>query len=149
MAISQSIIPLISNAYINNRYEYIKKKLKEIIILSFIIGFTYSLLIYINPTFFLTTIYSTNKGSNYVRILAPFFILLYIQTPLTSILQSINLAKESMKATIYGVIIKTILMIILSFLKFGIYAFIYPMIINVVFVTIHNYIKIKKKLNSF
>lgn len=149
MAISQSIIPLISNAYINKRYNYIKKKVKEIILLSFIIGFIYSLVIYINPEFFLTTIYNTNKGINYVKILIPAFILLYIQTPLTSILQSINLANESMKATIYGVIIKTILMIILAFLKFGIYSFIYPMIINIIFVTIHNYIKINKKINSF
>ncbi|MBQ3475468.1 MAG: oligosaccharide flippase family protein [Bacilli bacterium] len=149
MAISQSIIPLISNAYINNRNNYIKKKVKEIIILSFTIGFIYSLLIYINPDFFLTTIYNTNKGANYIRILAPFFILLYIQTPLTSILQSINLAKESMKSTIYGIIIKIVLMIILSFLKFGIFAFIYPMIINIIFVTVHNYLKIKKELNSF
>ena len=81
--------------------------------------------------------------------MAPIFILLYIQTPLTSILQSINKAKESMKSTIEGIIIKTLLMIILSYLKFGILSFIIPMLVNIVYVTIHNYIVIKKEINSF
>lgn len=149
MAISQSIIPLISNAYTNKKYDYIKKKIKEILSISFIIGTIFTVIIMVNPNFFLNLVYDTTKGSNYIRLMAPFFILLYIQTPLTSILQSINMAKESMKSTIYGVIIKTILMIVLSFLKFGIYSFVIPLLVNIIFVTIHNYIVIKKKINSF
>ena len=149
MAISQSIIPLISKAYINKNYLYIKKKIKEIISLSFIIGLSYSLIILINPKFFLNLIYNTNKGINYIKIMAPLFILLYIQTPLTSILQSMNMSYESMKSTIYGFIIKLIIMIILSYLKFGIYSYIIPLLINIVFVTIHNYVIIKRKINSF
>ena len=149
MAISQSIIPVISNAYSNKRYNYIKKKIKEIILISFTIGFIYVTLILINPKLFLELIYNTSKGITYVRIMAPVFILLYIQGPLTSILQSINKAKESMKSTIYGTIIKITLMIVLSFLKFGIYAYIIPMLINIVFVTIRNYIDIKRTINPF
>ena len=149
LAISQSIIPLISKSYINKKYNYIKKKIKEILFISFIIGTIYILIIYFNPSLFLNLIYNTNKGSNYIKIMGPFFILLYIQTPLTSILQSINMSKESMKSTIYGFIIKIIFMIILSYLKFGIYSYIIPLIINIVFVTIHNYILIKRKINSF
>ena len=76
--------------------------------------------------------------------MAPLFILLYIQTPLTSILQSMNMSYESMKSTIYGFIIKLIIMIILSYLKFGIYSYIIPLLINIVFVTIHNYVIIKR-----
>ena len=149
MAISQSIIPLISNAFINKRYLYIKKKIKEIIFISFTIGFIYILIININPTFFLNLIYNTKKGSNYIRILSPFFLLLYIETPLTSILQSINLSKESMKTTIIGIIIKITLIFLLSNLKFGMFSFIIPMIINIIYVTIHNYIIIIKRINSF
>ena len=149
MAISQSIIPLISKAYINKNYLYIKKKIKEIISLSFIIGLSYSLIILINPKFFLNLIYNTNKGINYIKIMAPLFILLYIQTPLTSILQSMNMSYESMKSTIYGFIIKLIFMIMFSYLKFGIYSYIIPLLINIVFVTIHNYVIIKRKINSF
>ena len=94
-------------------------------------------------------IYNTTSGISYLKIMAPIFILLYIQTPLTSILQSINKSKESMKSTIEGIIIKTILMVIFSFMHLGIYAFIYPMLINIIYVTIHNFIVIKKTINSF
>lgn len=149
MAISQSIVPIISNAFINKKYQYIKKKIKEVILFSFIIGFSFVTIILLKPEFFLKLIYNTDKGINYIKIMAPIFILLYIQTPLTSILQSINKAKESMKATIEGIIIKLILMIIFSFLKFNMMAYIIPMLINIIFVTIHNYVVIKKTINSF
>lgn len=149
MALSQSIIPLISNAFVNKKYEYIKKKIKEIIFISSSIGILYVTIILLRPAFFMNLIYNTNEGIKYLKIMAPIFILLYIQSPLTSILQSINKAKESMKATIYGIIIKTILMVILSYLHFGIYSYIYPMLINIIFVTIHNYLSIKKSINSF
>lgn len=149
MAISQSIIPLISNAFINKKYDYIKRKIKEIIFLSFMIGFIYILILLINPTYFMKLIYNQTKGINYLKQMSFIFILLYIQGPLSSILQSINKAKEAMKITVIGVILKLLLTIILSFLHFGIYAYIYPMLINILFVTLLDYIVIKKNINSF
>lgn len=149
MAISQSIIPLISNAFINKKYDYIKRKIKEIIFLSFMIGFIYILILLINPTYFMKLIYNQTKGINYLKQMSFVFILLYIQGPLSSILQSINKAKEAMKITVIGVILKLLLTIILSFLHFGIYAYIYPMLINILFVTLLDYIVIKKNINSF
>ena len=149
MAISQSVIPIISNAYVNKKYIYIKNKIKEILFISFIMGFIYLFIIMLNPLYFLKLIYNTNKGIAYIKIMAPIFILLYIQSPLTSILQSINKSNESMKSTIEGTILKIITMIILSFLKLGMYAYIIPMLINIVYVTIHNLIVLKKEINSF
>ena len=149
MAISQSIIPLISNAFINKKYDYIKRKIKEIIFLSFMIGFIYILILLINPTYFMKLIYNQTKGINYLKQMSFIFILLYIQGPLSSILQSINKAKDAMKITIIGVLLKLLLTIILSFLHFGIYAYIYPMLINILFVTLLDYIVIKKNINSF
>lgn len=149
MAISQSIIPLISNAFINKKYDYIKRKIKEIIFLSFMIGFIYILILLINPTYFMKLIYNQTKGINYLKQMSFIFILLYIQGPLSSILQSINKAKDAMKITVIGVLLKLLLTIILSFLHFGIYAYIYPMLINILFVTLLDYIVIKKNINSF
>ena len=149
MAISQSLIPIISNAYVNKRYDYIKKKIKEIIFLSFMIGFSFVIIILLKPIYFLKLIYNTNKGINYLKVMGPFFIPLYIQSPLSSILQSINKAKDAMKATIEGIMIKTILMVILSFLKIGMWAYIIPILFNIVYVTIHNYVVIKKTTSSF
>ena len=77
------------------------------------------------------------------------FILLYIQSPLSSILQSINKAKEQMFITTIGVITKFILTIIFSYMHFGIYAYIYPMLLNIIFVTALDYIIIRKVLILF
>lgn len=147
MAISQSIIPLISRAYSNKKYKYIKRKIRDIILLSFLIGLIYIIIININPKYFMDLIYNTKLGTKYLKTMSPVFILLYIQGPLTSILQAINKAKESLKSTIEGIIIKTILMILLSYMHFGIYSLIYPILINIIYVTIHNYIVIKKSFN--
>ena len=149
MAISQSIIPLISNAFINKKYNYIKKKIKEIILLSFMIGFIYILILLINPSYFMKLIYNQNEGINYLKQMSIIFILLYIQSPLSSILQSINKAKEQMFITTIGVITKFILTIIFSYMHFGIYAYIYPMLLNIIFVTALDYIIIRKSINSF
>ena len=149
MAISQSIIPIISNAFYKKKYNYIKKKINEVLTLSLLIGIIYTSVIILKPKFFLELIYNANKGSNYVRMMAPVFILLYIQGPIISILQSINKAKDTMKATIYGTIIKILLITVLSFLKLGIYSYIISILVNIIFVTIYDYIKIKKYTSSF
>ena len=148
MAISQSIIPIISNAYVNKRYSYIKKKVKSILLLSLIIGITYISIILINPNIFLKLIYNTNKGIDYIKVMAPIFILLYIQTPITAILQSINLSRVTMKSTICGTGIKILLIIILSFCNIGIYSYIIPILVNIIFVTTNNYLILKKKLSN-
>ncbi len=144
MAISQSILPVISNAYVNNKKEYIKNKIKQAIYFSLSIGIIFTIFIMIYPEFFMKLIYNTTEGINYIRIIAPFFLFYYIQVPLTSVLQAVNKAKEAMMSTLVGIIIKLILIITLSYLKIGLYPLIIATIINIIYVTIFNYKKVKK-----
>ncbi|MBP3635173.1 MAG: oligosaccharide flippase family protein [Bacilli bacterium] len=144
MAISQAVIPVISNGYANGKIKYIKSKIKQSLTLSFIIGLVFTILIMIFPEFFMNFIYNTNEGVDYIRIIAPFFLFYYVQVPLTSVLQSLNKAKEAMMSTLVGIFIKIGLIIILSFLKIGLYPLIIATIVNMIYVTIFNYIKIKK-----
>lgn len=144
MAISQATLPVISNAYANNKIEYVKKKIKESLSLSTIIGIIFTIVLMIYPDFFMKLIYNTTEGVNYIRIIAPFFLLYYIQVPLVSVLQALNKAKEAMMSTLFGIIIKLSLMIGLSYLKIGLYPLIIATIVNVLYVTIFNYIKVKK-----
>ena len=148
-AISQVIIPNISNAYINKKYKYIKTKIKQVLFLSLLIGISYTVLIMIKKESIMGLIYNTNKGIKYINIIAPVFILLYLEGPLNSILQSFNKPKTILLTSIIGIIIKYSLMIFLSFMKFGIYSFIIPMLINIIFVVLLNSIKIIKEVNSF
>lgn len=144
MAISQASLPVISNGYANNKIAYVKKKIKQSLILSFGIGLIFTIILMIFPEFFMNFIYNTNEGVTYIRKLAPFFLLLYIQTPLVSVMQALDRAKDAMISTLIGSIIKIALIIILSFLKIGLYPLIIATIINIIYVTGFNYFKVKK-----
>ena len=67
----------------------------------------------------------------------------YIQGPLTSYMQGANMAKEAMFGTLYGAIIKNILLIVLP-IYFGIWGLIIASLVNIFFVTIHHIYYIKK-----
>ena len=95
-ALSSALIPDISKKYVKRDIWAIKKRMKQVVRLSLIIGITISIILYINPAYFLKLLFKTDKGTNYLKLLIPFFIILYIQYPLESILQGINKSKESL-----------------------------------------------------
>mgnify|MGYP003420797423 CR=1 FL=1 len=64
----------------------------------------------------LNLIYNTNLGLNYITFIAPFFLLHYIQAPLTSCMQAMGKAKEAMYGTLVGSMIKTFILIILLYI---------------------------------
>lgn len=146
-AISNALLPVISNNYSRGNYNYARKKLKQALFLSIIIGIIFTSIFITESVYFLEKIFNTKEGSNYVKIIAPFFILHYIQGPLTSYLQAINKANIAMQGTLYGSIIKTIILIVLTN-KIGIWGFIISSIINIFFVTIQHIYYINKDNNK-
>lgn len=144
MAVAQATIPVISNGYANNKTRYVKTKIKQSLSLSLLIGIIFTILLIIFPEFFMKFIYNTNEGVKYIRTIAPFFLFYYIQVPLVAVLQSLNKAKEAMMSTLVGIIIKISLIVLLSFLKIGMYPLIIATIANMIYVTIFNFIKVKK-----
>lgn len=144
-AISSALLPVISKAYVNNKINYVKTKLKQTIIISILIGSIVTTILVIYPSFFLNYIYHTNEGVNYLRIIAPFFLLYYIQSPLASVLQSIDKAKYIMTDNTISIIIRSITIVFGCFL-WGIYGFLISICINILIVTILHYIHVKKAL---
>ena len=147
LAISSAILPVISNSYSSNNKVYAKKKLKQAIFFSLLIGIPCTIIFILVPDKLLKLIYNTNLGINYIRITSIFFLLHYIQAPLTSTLTGIGLSKEAMKGTLYGGIIKILSLIIFSLLKIGLWSLIISSILNIVIVTIHHIYHVKKRLN--
>ena len=137
MAISTSLLPVISSGYANRKYNYTRKKLKQALILSLTVGFMATSIFVLFPKELLKFIYNTSLGVNYVRILAPLFLVHYIQAPLTSYLQAVNKAKEAMMGTLVGAIIKNILLIILP-IYIGFWGFIISTLVNIFYVTIQH-----------
>lgn len=144
MAISQALIPVISRSYSNRCYHYAKSKLKQAIFFSLLIGVPVTILFEIIPEIPLRLIYNTTEGVSYLRILAPICLLQYIQAPLSSCLQAMGKAKEAMNSTLIGIIIRTSLLFILSYLKIGMWGLIIATGINILAVTYYQARKIKK-----
>ena len=145
-AICQILIPEISKYYNLKKYTLVKKRMKQALKYSFTIGLFFSIFLFFTRDFFLEILYKTTRGSDYIFILAPFFVLFYLEAPLTSTLQAINKAKDAMKITLLGAIIKLLIMSILSFLRVGIYGLVFSEIINIIIVVFLNYRILKKAL---
>lgn len=146
-AISQALLPVVSNAYSNNNKKYVSKKIKQAIFYSLLIGIPATLIFILIPEIPLNFIYNTKEGISYIKFLAPICLLHYIQSPLTSSMQAMNRAKSAMNGTLIGMILRTISLIIFCLLDFGIWSLILASSINIIFVTIHHIIDVKKTLN--
>ena len=145
-SISSAIFPIISREYAKGNIVYIKNKLKQAIIFSLIIAVISITFINLFPGFLLRFFYKTNLGVNYLRFLSPIFIFYSLESPLASFLEATNHAKNAMYDNLVGIIIKTIFLFILSFLKIGLYSLLISMIINIIIVVIKHILNIKKIL---
>lgn len=147
-AISQALLPVVSNYWSNNKKDLVKKRINQSIFFSLIIGIPATIIFTIIPQIPLNLIYNTNEGINYIKFLAPICLLHYIQAPLTSTMQAIGESKKAMKGTFLGTIIRTISLIILCNMNIGIWALIIASSINIIFVTFQHIIEVKKKIKS-
>lgn len=143
-AIGTSMLPEISKN-INNK-EKVRRLFKKTMIFSLIIGVFSNIVLYFSCDFILNLLFNTTDGCNYIRFLAPFFTIFYFESPLSSILQAYNMTGYIMKTTIIGVIIKLASLTLLSLFHIGIYALILSEVINIFYVVIGNYIKVKQIL---
>lgn len=141
LAINTTLIPEISSHYLNK--EHIKKLLYKILKISFIIGSIYCIFLYFNGDTLLKLLYDTNQGYDYIKFLCIFFPLFYLEGPLISTLQGLNLTKYTFKVTTIGIIIKNIAIITLSLFSIGIYSLLIAEIINIIYVITSNYKKLK------
>ncbi|MFV0249645.1 MAG: oligosaccharide flippase family protein [Bacilli bacterium] len=148
MAISQALIPTVSNNYSRGNFNYTKNKIKQAVIISLCIGIPITLFIEFFPSVLLKLLYNTTEGICYLKFLAPICLLLYIQSPLSSSLQAMGKGKESMLGTLYGTIIRTVFLFVLSMFKIGLWGLVIATSINVIFVTMYqlkHIIKLFKK----
>lgn len=138
MAISNALLPIVAKYYSAKNIAYTKYKIKQAITLSLIIGIPCTLIFMSIPEYFLNLIYHTNEGLVYIKILSPIFLIYYIQGPLTASMQAMSLAKEAMLGTLYGSIIRLILLFTLSLCHIGMWGFLIASIMNILFITIHH-----------
>lgn len=147
-ALSNALIPIVSNNYEKNNYQYIKRKIKQAIFYSLLIGIPATTVFLAIPEIPLKLLYKTNLGINYIKFLAPICLLHYIQSPISSSLQAMGKAKISLKGTLYGIIIRTILLFSLSYLKIGMWGLVFATATNIIFVTLYDLHSVNRELKN-
>lgn len=146
LAISQALIPIVSKSYSDNNIIYVKKKIKQSILFSSLIGIPATIIFILIPEIPLELIYNTTSGSTYMKYMAPICLLYYFQAPLSSSLQAMGKAKDSLKGTIIGVSVKLIILAIGCNLKIGLWGLVISTCANIIVVTIYDLRRVKKYL---
>ncbi len=146
LAISQALLPLVSKEYTKNNLLYIKRKIKQTLILSLAMGLIVTIPLTLKPELFLNLIYKTTIGSNYMKVLAPICLLEYIQSPISFSLDAMGKSKDNFITSIISISSRLLSLIILSNFKIGIYAYIISLSINIILTTLYPYKKLKKYL---
>ncbi len=145
-AISQALLPVISKSYSKGDKKYARFKVKQAIFLSLTIGILFTIFLECYPNALLHFMYHTTEGSTYLRVLAPFCLLHYIQAPISSSLQAIGKAKISMKATGIGTTSRIISLMLFSFLKIGLWPIVIANIISMLCTTSYEVKKLRQCL---
>lgn len=146
LAISQALIPNISKPYVNKHFTYVKNKIKLAVFLSLLIGIPATIIFEATPETPMKLIYNNLSGLEYIKVLAPIALFHYIQAPLTASLQAMGKAKEAMNGTLIGTIVRTIALYIFSNMHIGLWGLIWSSGLNMVTVTCHQYLHVKKAL---
>lgn len=144
IALNTSLVPEISK----NKHDknIIKRRLKQSLTFSFILGLVSNTIVYIFTEKLLIIIFDTTLGIDYIKFLAPFFVFLYLEGPLASTLQALNYAKYTMTVTIITTILKLLTLFIFSLMHIGLYGLLISEIINIFLVVYLNSKKIVKVL---
>ena len=142
-AISTAIIPVISKNYAKKNIYEVKRKLKQGIFFSLLIGIPCSIIFFLFPNFLLKFIYNTTLGSNYVRILSLFFILQYINNPIIASITAMGYTNINLRNTIINILFKIITLIVFIYL-FHINGIIISIILCTIFSSLLNLYTIKR-----
>ena len=148
LAVSQAIIPVISYNYAHDDIRNTRLKVRQGIFFSLLIGIPCTLVFLIIPQVPLKFIYNTDLGINYIRVMSIVCLLHYIQSPISSCLQAMGKANDSMKGTLFGMILRCIVLIVGCSIHIGMWGLVLATSVNIIFVTLYDYSKVSKYLKK-
>lgn len=91
--------------------------------------------------------YGSDSATAFIQLLAPCFLFHYFQSPLTSVLQALNLARAAMMNTFIGAIVKLLVIFLLaSRPEFQMMGVALAIAANIVTVTFLHYATVLKKI---
>ena len=146
-AVTGAIIPAISKAYKNRDLSTIHKRLSTALRIAFFTSGFYLMLVMIFPYEIMNLLYNSHTGAEFLKIMAPVFLLIYLQAPLVATLQAIGEAKLAMRASIIASIIKISVIILLMLIPgVNIWGLVFGILINIVLLTVWYYTIVSRRI---
>ncbi|GGE27289.1 stage V sporulation protein B [Marinithermofilum abyssi] len=113
-ALSVSLVPAISEAAAQNNYRMVEHRLNQAMRLSLVVGGPCAVIMFILAEPLTLLLYNQPDVARLLKILAPFALFLYLQGPFSAVLQGLDKAKDAMRNSIFGAIVKTVLIFLLA-----------------------------------
>lgn len=147
-AISQAMLPYVSREYSSRNVNKVKNRIYFTLFFLFIFGSVCCFIFLIFGKNLLSIIYHTEFGYNYLRIIAPFCILQYLQAPMMTSLNAMGCAKKIFTLSLISSLFRICTLLIFGLFRIGIYSFILSLICNIVFNTFIAFNALKKNLSN-
>lgn len=149
-SLSIALVPSIAEAEANKDNSLVHYRIHQAIRISFASGALATIVFSLFSIPILTYMYDTSNASRYIILMAPFFLLLYIQAPLQAALFALDLAKQAMWNSFIGSIFKfTVLFFLASNPYFGMMGVAIAICASVVLITLLHLYALSKAIRFF
>ncbi|WP_428909241.1 stage V sporulation protein B [Niallia sp. Krafla_26] len=147
-SLSTSLVPAISEANSQNNMRLVEYRLQQALRFVFISGGLAIVVLYILADPIMEVMYGSTSGAQFIKLMAPFFLLYYCQAPLQATLQALNLARSAMINSLIGAVAKTtVIFLLASQPTFGINGVAIGLLVGFVLVTFLHFATIIKSIS--
>lgn len=146
--IASALLPNLTKIYKDKKINNFNNKLFKLMSLSLVIGLICLLFILVFPKQILNIIYNVNLGINYIYLIGPFFLIIYMQPTLAAAMQAMDKTDKLFKISVISIITKYIVLTITGLLGFGINCLIFSMITGIIITTLLVLITVLKEIKK-
>ncbi|WP_245243549.1 stage V sporulation protein B, partial [Mesobacillus selenatarsenatis] len=147
-SLSTSLVPAISEANSQKKMRVIEHLLQQSLRFSLLTGGLAIVVLYVLAEPLMTLMYGTSNGSQFIKLMAPFFLFYYFQGPLQAALQALDLARAAMINSLIGNLAKTaVIFLLASQPAFGINGVALGMVMGIVLITLLHFATMLKAVS--
>lgn len=146
-ALSTSLVPAISEANSLNNRRLVESRLNQTLRFAYVSGGLSVVILFVLADPLMLAMYGSTNGSAFIKVMAPFFVIFYVQGPLAAVLQALDLARSAMYNSLIGNVAKLCTILLLaSNPDFGIMGAALGMVVGMVLVTFLHYFTVLKTI---
>lgn len=147
-SIASALLPNITKLYAKKKYKDFNKKLIKLIMLSMFVGLMCLTIILLFPDKILELIYGVSFGVNYIYLIGPFFLILYIQPTLSVGIQAMGKTSKLFYVSLISIITKYLILVLAGENGYGMNSLVFSMITGIIITTSLITFIILKELNK-